>query len=316
MTTLDRAIIKAYQEQNAVATTTPRDFARARPTVDAAVGPLPASANAPDDVPPELPAEVETFQEPASGTVAEADEAVRTGTDRPLSDLPSSEENSFRPMLQVDSLAWPRVCTGLRTPAKRQLDCLADALEAGVDREQKVVGISGCRLGQGCTTILLGAARRLARRDVRVALVDADLSDPRLARRLGLLPEVGWEEIVAGRLPLAEVLIESLEDRVVVLPFCEPPGAQHDAILDNRALVDAVKRLRRRYDLVLVDLGALEGETGNGGTPLKAAATWLDAAVLVHNVRSSSQEQRTVAEKSLDAAGITLAGIVENFVSA
>ena len=41
----------------------------------------------------------------------------------------------------------------------------------------------------------------------------------------------------------------------------------------------------------------------------------IDAVVLVHNPRITSDEQRTALEEQLAAAGIAVAGIVENFVA-
>ena len=108
----------------------------------------------------------------------------------------------------------------MRMVAGEQIDRLADALADGIEQGRQVVAMSGCRRGDGCTTVLLCVARSLAERGHRVAMIDADVDHPLLARRLGLLPESGWEETFSSRLPVEEVIIESVQDRLGVLPLC------------------------------------------------------------------------------------------------
>ena len=150
--------------------------------------------------------------------------------------------------------------------------------------------------------MLLCAARRLAARGLKVVMVDADFDHPKLARRLGLLPEAGWEEVLAGGLPLAEVLIESLEDRVALLPLPGPLSTE-SGLPDPAASLDL---LRRHYDLVLVDLGEVGAEA--------AARNWIDAVVLVHDVRSTPRAELVRATRRLQAAGQVELGVAENFV--
>jgi hypothetical protein len=114
----------------------------------------------------------------------------------------------FEPLLQVDGFVWPSGCTRLSTSSGGQIDQLADALTGGLDRGQRVLAVSACHRADGCTTLLLCVAQSLARRGLKIALVDADTDNPLLAQRLGLVPEAGWEAVLAGRLPLGEVTIE------------------------------------------------------------------------------------------------------------
>ena len=65
----------------------------------------------------------------------------------------------------------------------RLADRLADALVAINARGQKVLALGGWYRGEGATTLLLCAARRLVERGIRPVLVDADVRRPRLAKR-------------------------------------------------------------------------------------------------------------------------------------
>jgi Mrp family chromosome partitioning ATPase len=156
---------------------------------------------------------------------------------------------------------------------------------------------------------------RLADRRIKTVLVDADLADPRLASRLGILPEAGWEQVVAGRLPLDETLIESLQDRLTLLPLCGAQLGRGKTILEDASLTVPLERLRRNYDLVLVDLGAPGTATGRGGGPSRTAGNRIDAAVLVRNLRAAPPRPLTELQGYLAAAGVAATGIADNFAS-
>ncbi len=219
----------------------------------------------------------------------------------------------FQPAYQVDQFAWSPTASKLSLNAGIQLDRLADGLAAGLPEGRKVVGLGAGRRGEGCTTLLLCAARRLAQRGLNVLLVDADFDHSCLARRLGLMPETGWEDVLAGRVPLAEAIVESIQDRLSILPL---RGLAAEQDCSSGITVDpaaSLALLRKHYDLILIDLGELN--TGMpAGQPLEAAAQWLDAVVLVHDVRATPQTELIQTRSRLQAAGIAEAGIAENFV--
>ena len=220
----------------------------------------------------------------------------------------------LRPLLEVDRFHWPQGSARLSDAAGSQLEELAEAIAMECRRGRKVVAMSSCRRGDGCTTLTLAIAPRLVKKGLRVVLVDADFHNPLLARRLGLAPETGWEEVLAGRLPLTEVMIESVEDRLVLLPLREPvPGRTYELGAQPDPAV-SLAALKEHYDLILLDLGRF-GRTPRTATTLPLPdATWIDAAVLIHNVRSTPQQDLTRTRRKIRDAGIVEAGIAENFV--
>ena len=217
----------------------------------------------------------------------------------------------FQPMLQVDSLVWPKVCSQMSIEAGHELNRLADGLLAGMADGCKVVTFGGCLPAEGSTTLLLGVARRLSEQGTRLAIVDADLADPLLCRRLGMLPEVGWEEVVVGRLPLAEAVVESIEDHLTLLPLCKPRDNQGEVAPTLASLTPSIAQLREHCELVLVDVGPLKRKQD---ADLAAIASWTDAVVLVCDVRTTPAEQVVEARRRLQAAGVARVGIAENFV--
>jgi MinD-like ATPase involved in chromosome partitioning or flagellar assembly len=217
-------------------------------------------------------------------------------------------------MLEVDHVEWPTVVGRLDLGPDSPLEPLAEALIQGAGQGLKVVALLACHRGDGCTTVALAAARRLARENLRVAVVDADFEDPRVAKRLGLSPQVGWEEALSGRLPLAEVAIESLHDRLVVLPVREPPATPEQDSGEPWDPAASIGALCQSCDLVLLDFGRLSKRSRSAAALVDGAGRWIDAAVLVQNVRSTSHTELTQAHERLQGAGVAAVFVVENFV--
>jgi len=260
--------------------------------------------------------------------IAEALAPTAPNIEVPADDVPPVEVNSaaaettsaespapsFQPMLQVDRFNWPKVCRRLAGQAGQELDRVADALEAAMTQGSKVLAIGACRRGEGATTLLLGAAQRLAERGFKVVMVDADLTQPKLARRLQLLPESGWEETLAGRVPLEELVIESADNGLALLPVCEPfPETTITAEVETR-MVEGIETLAANYDLVLIDPGPLEDFGGAGPAWPRALARRLDAVALVHKARATSPQRLAELQHALSDAGIPLVGVIQNFV--
>jgi len=217
-------------------------------------------------------------------------------------------------MLQVDGFAWSERATSLRLAAGIQVDRLADGLAAGIADSRKVVGVAGCGRHQGCTTVLLCAAKRLLDRDLKVVLVDGDFAHPALAARLGVLPDAGLEAVLAGRLKLEDVAIESIDDSIVVVPVASPCTAAAKSPEGQAILSAAAATLRKHYDLVLVDLGEVEHRTQVEAAAVRAVPRWVDAVVLVQDVRSTPQGEIAAVSQRVGAEGIANFGVVENFV--
>jgi Mrp family chromosome partitioning ATPase len=227
---------------------------------------------------------------------------------------PESAIRVFQPMLQVDHFAWPKVCQRMESIAAKELNRLAETLIAATKQGMKVLGLCSGQRGEGATTLLLCAARQLAARNVKIVLVDADLDEPQLAKRLGLLPQLGWEDVASGRQPVEEVLVESTADNITVLPLCGPLTISEISFASQRILAESLETLRKNYDLVLLDLGPLEnprslGDLGCGGLNCR-----IDAVTVVHKVGKILATCQPAVRQSLAAAGVAVTGVIENFV--
>jgi Mrp family chromosome partitioning ATPase len=209
--------------------------------------------------------------------------------------------------LEVDNLAWPPACGLLIERAEAELESAAAILIEQINDASQTIAVCSVDEGQGCTTIVLCMALKLAAQGLRVCLVDGNVTHPQLAEILGLEPELGLESILAGEATLNEVLIESLEDRITLLPLCKP--LRGDA-LERSKLRQTVTfgELRDQFDVVLVDAGSV-GSPAARTSILESGS--IDAAILV----GCTNEDRMAwqrARRVLDQWSVPCWGAIEN----
>jgi Mrp family chromosome partitioning ATPase len=248
---------------------------------------------------------------PASGAQLAEVPAEPVPLNPPARVLSAPALQAFKSGWQVDQFTWPRLCRRLIARAAGELDRLADALLSAGAQGQKVLAMAGCRRGEGATTLLLCAARRLAERGIKPVLVDADLAAPRLAARLGVQPQFGWDETDEHGRSLDQAIVEATANNLALLPIREP-SADGRPPADLAHLPACLRILKEHYDMVLVDLGPLEDATDRIPSHTARLA---DGIVLVRNHRITSAEHLAACQEELAAAETAVVGIVENFVA-
>jgi receptor protein-tyrosine kinase len=111
----------------------------------------------------------------------------------------------------------------------------------------------------------LGLAAAATAEGRRVALLECDLAAPSLAERLGLVSGPGLHEYLRGEADAAQilqavVLAGPASGRAVEPLTCIVAGAPEPepvSLLDSERCDHAIERLRRAYDLLIVDGPAL-----------------------------------------------------------
>jgi protein-tyrosine kinase len=209
----------------------------------------------------------------------------------------------------VAELQWPAVVLGLERDWGERFDQLAERL-IEVRRRQNLRAIlfTSCHRAEGRTTLVLTLARALARHPGRTVLVDADLTGPMIARLLGLRPEFGLDDVVEGSHALADALIDAPDDHLAVLPLRSAVARPRDFLVAP-AWTCALARLRREFDLILLDGGPLF--TGLSAAVLHRS---VDAAVLVYHRGLTGERAILRAREVLEAGGVPLLGLAETFV--
>lgn len=171
----------------------------------------------------------------------------------------------------------------------------------------KLLGITGVGRDEGRTTLAICLARSAAKANLRVALVDCDFERPHLAQQLGLEVAHGWQSVAAGQLALAEVAIRSLDDHLTLIPLTADAATGALSLADVQAK-RVLAEIAAMHDVVVLDLGPLNGESLISGQ--------IAAAIVVWDRRVRGAEEVQAIARQLSTAGVEAVGIAENFVAA
>ncbi|HXS33552.1 MAG TPA: hypothetical protein VN758_07265 [Solirubrobacterales bacterium] len=137
--------------------------------------------------------------------------------------------------------------------------------------------------GPARSAVALGLAAAATAEGRRVALLECDLASPRLAELLGLSPTPGLHEYLRGEVDAARILQPLVLAGPASGRATEPlacivagePEPEPAALLDSDRCVHATGKLRRAYDLLVID-GPAVGPTPG---PLRALADQVDTTI-------------------------------------
>lgn len=224
---------------------------------------------------------------------------------------PSTSQSKFAAVWEVDQFAWTEVAESLTQQAEEAIQDAGVHLRAACREGLRVLTITSSGRGEGRTTVSICLARAVAASGIRVAILDADLDNPDLAAQLGLDVTCGWDEVVLGRLPLDEVAVHSIRDRITVIPLLRSPGIK-EFELNDRRVTELIRMAAEQFDLLLIDMGPLG--TADRRMFESGENCPSDAAIIVHDLGAKPAEPAPTIGARLRAAGFKSVGIVENFV--
>ncbi|AGZ40630.1 polysaccharide biosynthesis tyrosine autokinase [Actinoplanes friuliensis] len=166
--------------------------------------------------------------------------------------------------------------------------------------------LTGSHEKEGTTAVACGLAIAMAETGARVVLVDANLRTPGVGRYLSLDTSRGLADVLAGTARVPDVLQDSLDGRLTVLPsgdHAPDPGE----ILASPTLGATLRNLTERFDIVLVDAPPLHG-VADAAVLSKVT----DSALLV--VRANHTRTADVQRSTdlLERVGARLSGAVLN----
>jgi hypothetical protein len=115
---------------------------------------------------------------------------------------------------------------------------------------------------------------------------------------------------------LAHAAIEAVANGLTLAPLHEPASPASWNAAGWERLGECLKTFRRHFEMTLVDLGPLESIENAGDMLRRMSARELDAVLLVRNRQITSEEEVSASLGNLSASGVTLAGLIENFIAA
>jgi Mrp family chromosome partitioning ATPase len=211
----------------------------------------------------------------------------------------------FSPVWEVDRFHWPNDIEQLFKTQTDYFDYAGKKLVAASREGLSSLLITSTRSGEGSTTLALCLARAAAGAGAKVGLVDGNLHRSELGERLGVDFASGWQTAAAFERPLAEVAIIGLEEGITLFPSAPAPVAELASLGDDR-VGQFLRGAAANCDLLIIDAG----QADLGGN-IQA----FDAAIVVRDIRHTSEAETLAVAASLRNQGVKAVGIAENFGS-
>lgn len=224
--------------------------------------------------------------------------------------LPLPLPVTFSASWEVDRFFWPEVAIQIEKSHGDAFLQIGKHLRLANQDGLKVMAVTSGERGVGRSTVAMHLARCAAAAGLNVALLDADTFYPSLVDQLRLDVEHGWQDCLFENIPLEEVAVRSVEDRITVFPLTSTVSAQQmHANLHRMSKI--VKRIASAFDIVLLDSNRLNLEQRElVGVSQESI---VDAAIVVVDTELSIKEKVDTAVSILQGMGIASVGMVENF---
>ncbi|MDQ0372113.1 polysaccharide biosynthesis tyrosine autokinase [Cellulomonas humilata] len=212
--------------------------------------------------------------------------------------IPDDEDAALQPLIVQSS---PH---SQRSEAFRRLRTNLQFLDIA-DRPQSIV-VTSSLPGEGKSTTSINVAISLADAGTRVALVDADLRRPSVAKYMGLEGSVGLTTVLIGRASVEDVIQPWGNGYLHVLPAGQVPPNPSE-LLGSMAMARLLEKLTGMYDVVIVDTAPL--------LPVTDAAILsrlTGGALLVVGADKLHRNQLAESVGALETVGARILGIVVN----
>jgi capsular exopolysaccharide synthesis family protein len=128
----------------------------------------------------------------------------------------------------------------------------------GLGKHNKVIGVTSSIPGEGKSTVAAAIAQLLAGSGRRTILVDCDLRNPELSRKLCPQAKGGLLEALSGTASLETIAWSVASSRLFVLPTITKIHVGHpDELFGSDAMKALFHTLRQQFESVIVDLSSL-----------------------------------------------------------
>jgi Mrp family chromosome partitioning ATPase len=217
----------------------------------------------------------------------------------------------FESAWEVDHVGWTSVCRQLYESEAHPFAQAGQQLFTATAEGLRVLAITSAYRGEGRTTLALLLARSAAEAGVRVAVMDADLDNPQLALNARLQPVSDWRRALDDEVPLEEAAIHAVEERMTLFPL-EPQSRGEPLRLSDPRVTKLIHGIASRFDLLIIDMGPIANDDRRLFAGGKVCP--LDAAVVVRDLRHTTDDQAMSVVQRLSDLGVEAVGIAENFV--
>ncbi len=160
------------------------------------------------------------------------------------------------PSITLDSTRIDRhlvtLCDSDPLSAQPYVKLVGSLMSLPVSRTPKRLLITSAKHGDGRTSVVLNLAGALAKTNLRVLVVDSDLSRPSMLRLLGVEVVASFPQSLARGLPLTESIVRMLPLGFSLLPN-RTPVENSAEVLRSTVLRKNLAALEEVYDFILFD---------------------------------------------------------------
>lgn len=197
------------------------------------------------------------------------------------------------------------------SPAAEAYRTLRTAVQfIGLERPLEVIQVTSANPGDGKTTTAANLAVTLARADLRVVLIDADLRRPRLHDEFKIPNTSGFTSALLGVATPQEAFHRVGKHGLVVMPSGPPPPNPSE-LLALKQTRDLLMRIRELCDIIVIDSPPVLPVTD----PLVLSAH-ADGVLLVTDAATAKARELRRARELLEQVDARVVGITVNRVAA
>ena len=129
---------------------------------------------------------------------------------------------------------------------------------SGSIKKNKVIGVTSSLPHEGKSIVASNFAELIAHAGRKAILIDGDLRNPTLSRRLVSKADVGLLEVIGGKIELREAIYTDNLSGLAFLPaVIESRLAHSSEILASEVFGQLIDGLRKSYDYIIIDLPPL-----------------------------------------------------------
>jgi uncharacterized protein involved in exopolysaccharide biosynthesis/MinD-like ATPase involved in chromosome partitioning or flagellar assembly len=171
------------------------------------------------------------------------------------------------------------------------------------------IAVASAEDGEGKTFIVANLARSLAAAGVRTIVVDANLRNPGVAREFYIQSAPHLEQVISHEFSL-DGAIQRDHASCVDVVCARTSEAPSEFIIGNGKFPKLIAELKRRYDLVLIDM-----PSAASGFDMMRISALADSTIVVVRDESRHVSKAIALMRRMRAAGQSTSGIILNSVS-
>lgn len=195
--------------------------------------------------------------------------------------------------------------------ALSQLRAIQVAVKSCTGGSLRTIGVVGANSGSGCTSIVTEIAHVYAASGAQTLLVDANVEDPTLSRRLAPRANSGFIDVLQGTVAPEEVITKELTTGFALMPLGNPGDtmATPGLLLNANSQKVSLDVATNGFDVCLFDLSS-----PSSSSETHLIAPFLDGVVVVAEFDVTNLDDLNAAVSDLRDNNVRILGVVLNKV--